>query len=133
MHECRKFRLSKLGSFLVRHTRVVILDFEQPINLLERQAGGFNEEIPDDGEKAEIDDAEHQVEFPTEIGNAIWCNLSVLEKWWFKGKEEEQLTNTTTYTKSQFTTIATEEPVLRMCCELISDGYMNGIDKNERP
>jgi hypothetical protein len=57
----------------------------------------------------------------------------VLEKWWFKVKEEEQLTNTTTYTKSQFTTIATEEPVLRMCCELISDGYMKGIDKNERP
>ena len=57
----------------------------------------------------------------------------MLEKWWFKVKEEEQLTNTTTYTKSQFTTIATEEPVLRMCCEFISDGYMNGIDKNERP
>jgi hypothetical protein len=51
----------------------------------------------------------------------------------FSAKDEERCTNTTTYTKSQFVTIATAEPVFRMCCELISDGYMKGMDKNESP
>jgi hypothetical protein len=40
---------------------------------------------------------------------------------------------TMTYTKTQLVTIANALPVFRMRWELISDGYMNGIERNESP
>lgn len=40
---------------------------------------------------------------------------------------------TTMYTQSQFVTIAIEAPLFRERLLLISEGYKNGIARNERP
>lgn len=40
---------------------------------------------------------------------------------------------TTTYTNNQLTTIAIELPMLRMRDELISEGYKNGMQRNDTP
>ncbi len=40
---------------------------------------------------------------------------------------------TTTYTKTQFVIMATELPTFLIREELISEGYRNGIDRNDMP
>jgi hypothetical protein len=54
VHKGRELRLSKLGGFLVRHAGVVILDLEESVDLLERQTGSLNEEIPNDWRKQKL-------------------------------------------------------------------------------